>query len=67
MAFHLPVVAFDLRETRVSAADAALYVRPNDVEEYARAVVSLIDDPGQRFKVDDSHAIDAWINATVMF
>ena len=27
----------------------------------------VIDDPGQRFKVDDSHAIDAWINATVMF
>ena len=26
-----------------------------------------INDPGQRFKVDDSHAVDAWINATVMF
>jgi hypothetical protein len=26
-----------------------------------------INDPGQRFKVDDSHAIDAWVNATVMF
>jgi len=26
-----------------------------------------IDDPGHRFKVDDSHAFDAWINATVMF
>ena len=33
MAFGLPVVAFDLAETRVSAADAAVYVRPNDVEE----------------------------------
>ena len=28
MAFELPVVAFDLRETRVSAADAAVYVKP---------------------------------------
>ncbi|MEO7035811.1 MAG: hypothetical protein ABI548_17885 [Polyangiaceae bacterium] len=26
-----------------------------------------INDPGQRFKVDDSHAVDAWLNATVMF
>ena len=28
MAFELPVVAFDLRETRVSAGDAAVYVTP---------------------------------------
>ena len=28
MAFGLPVVAFDLRETRVSAGDAGVYVRP---------------------------------------
>ena len=48
MAFSLPVVAFDLRETRVSAADAARYVRPNDVAEYARAVVELVDDPVSR-------------------
>jgi hypothetical protein len=26
-----------------------------------------INDPGQRFKVDDSHAVDAWLSATVMF
>jgi len=26
-----------------------------------------INDPGQRFKADDSHAIDAWLSATVMF
>jgi glycosyltransferase involved in cell wall biosynthesis len=48
MAFGLPVVAFDLRETRVSAAEAALYVRPNDVDEYAKAVVHLVDDPATR-------------------
>ena len=35
MAFELPVVAFDLRETRVSAGDAAVYVTPNDEHEYA--------------------------------
>src|SRR4029079_17580237 len=29
MAYRLPVVAFDLLETRVSAADAAVYATPN--------------------------------------
>ena len=46
MAFELPVVAFDLRETRVSAGDAAVYVEPNDVREYAKAIVDLMDDDG---------------------
>ncbi len=44
MAFSVPVVAFDLRETRVSAADAALYARPNVVEDFAQKIVTLIDD-----------------------
>jgi len=48
MAYELPVVAFDLRETRVSAGDAAVYVTPNDVHEYARAIVALIDDEPSR-------------------
>jgi glycosyltransferase involved in cell wall biosynthesis len=48
MAFELPVVAFDLRETRVSAGDAAVYATPNDVHEYAAAIVGLMDDePGR--------------------
>jgi glycosyltransferase involved in cell wall biosynthesis len=51
MAFELPVVAFDLRETRVSAGDAAVYVRPNDVREYARAIVDLIDDAEARTRL----------------
>ncbi len=48
MAFELPVVAFDLRETRVSAGDAAVYAEPNDVHDYARALVDLIDDEQRR-------------------
>jgi glycosyltransferase involved in cell wall biosynthesis len=44
MAFELPVVAFDLRETRVSAADAAVYVTPNDVHGFAWAIVNMMDD-----------------------
>jgi glycosyltransferase involved in cell wall biosynthesis len=48
MAFELPVVAFDLRETRVSAQAAAVYVTPNDVREYAKAIVNLMDDEAAR-------------------
>jgi glycosyltransferase involved in cell wall biosynthesis len=48
MAFELPVVAFDLRETRVSAQDAAVYATPNDVHEYAKALVGLLDDEAAR-------------------
>lgn len=48
MAFGLPVVAFDLRETRVSAGDAAVYVAGDDVAEYARAIAALLDDAPRR-------------------
>jgi glycosyltransferase involved in cell wall biosynthesis len=48
MAFELPVVAFDLRETRVSAGDAGVYAAPNDVHEYAAAIVKLMDDEPRR-------------------
>jgi glycosyltransferase involved in cell wall biosynthesis len=48
MAYGLPVVAFDLTETRVSAGGAAVYARPNDVREYAAALDALLDDPERR-------------------
>jgi len=48
MAFSLPVLAFDLRETRVSAADAAVYATPNVVEEMALLLVELTDDEPRR-------------------
>ncbi|MFF0271268.1 glycosyltransferase family 4 protein [Kribbella sp. NPDC004536] len=48
MAFELPVVAFDLVETKVSAADAAVYVEPNDVAKYGEAIVELLDDEVRR-------------------
>jgi glycosyltransferase involved in cell wall biosynthesis len=56
MAFELPVVAFDLRETRVSAADAAVYVKPTgdpeqDVGNYADALVGLADDAEARARM----------------
>ncbi len=48
MSFGVPVVAFDLKETKVSAADAAIYVRPNDTDAYAGALLALLDDPEKR-------------------
>jgi glycosyltransferase involved in cell wall biosynthesis len=48
MAFELPVVAFDLKETRVSAGEAATYIRSGDVAAYARAIVELLDDGDKR-------------------
>jgi glycosyltransferase involved in cell wall biosynthesis len=48
MAFELPVVAFDLKETRVSAGPAAVYAPPNDTDAFARAIIELLDDPEQR-------------------
>jgi len=48
MAFSLPTVAFDLRETRVSAGRAAVYAEPNEVESFAKALVDLVDDEPRR-------------------
>ena len=48
MALGKPVVSFDLKETRISAGEAALYVTPNDEIEFARAIVQLMDDPAKR-------------------
>ncbi|MEP7022234.1 MAG: glycosyltransferase family 4 protein [Actinomycetota bacterium] len=51
MAFELPVVAFDLHETRVSTGDAAVYVMPNVIRDYAKAIVALMDDGPKRARM----------------
>lgn len=48
MAFALPVVAYRLTETVVSAGDCAVYVEPGDTEGFADAVVALVDDEPRR-------------------
>ena len=45
MALGKPIVSFDLKETRISARDAAVYVTPNDEAEFAAAIAGLMDDP----------------------
>ncbi len=48
MAYELPVVAYDLIETAVSAGPAAVYAEPNRIDAYAKAVVDLVDDGERR-------------------
>jgi glycosyltransferase involved in cell wall biosynthesis len=48
MAMGLPVVAFDLTETRFTAQEAALYATPNQVEEFADQIETLLDDEALR-------------------
>lgn len=44
MAAAKPIVSFDLKETRYSAGDAALFVPCNDEPAFARAIAKLADD-----------------------
>lgn len=48
MGLGKPVVAFDLVETRASAAGAALYVTPNNEREFAEKIAWLLDRPEER-------------------
>ena len=48
MFFGLPVAAFDLHETRVSAGDAGAYAEANSDEALAGPIGALLDDPARR-------------------
>lgn len=48
MAMGKPMVAFDLREARVSAGEAAVYATPNDPVEFAEKIVELLGAPEKR-------------------
>jgi glycosyltransferase involved in cell wall biosynthesis len=45
MAAAKPIVSFDLKETRFSARDAAIYVKPNNETKFAEAIAYLMDQP----------------------
>jgi glycosyltransferase involved in cell wall biosynthesis len=51
MAFGLPLVCFDLQETRRIAVDAAVFVAPADTAALARSLVALLDDSQARDKL----------------
>ena len=48
MAYGRPTVLFDLTEGRRSAAEAALYARPNDPQDMAEKIVMLLDSESLR-------------------
>lgn len=51
MAMGKPVVSFDLQEARISAQDAALYAIPNQVEDFADKIETLLDNQELRCKM----------------
>ena len=54
MAMGLPMVSFDLTESRVSAGEAAVFARPNDTDEFAALVSELLDDPVRRKQMGEA-------------
>src|SRR5438309_4504964 len=51
MAYAKPIVSFDLKETRFSAGEAALYVKPNGEAEFAETIADLMEQPDLREKM----------------
>ena len=45
MALSKPIVSFNLRESRYSAGDSAIYVENNNVAAFAEGILRLINDP----------------------
>lgn len=50
-AMGCPIVAFDLRESRLSAGDAAVYATPNEPSSFAERISELLDDPERRVRM----------------
>jgi glycosyltransferase involved in cell wall biosynthesis len=48
MAFRVPVVAFDLEQTRRTVGAAGVYADPNDPLSFAKAIDELLADPARR-------------------
>jgi glycosyltransferase involved in cell wall biosynthesis len=51
MAVGRPIVAFDLRETRRTAGDAAVYAVRDDADAFAEAIDGLLDRPAHRARM----------------
>ena len=48
MTLGKPIVQFELKEGRASAAEASLYAKPNDPQDFAEKIAQLMDDPEAR-------------------
>jgi glycosyltransferase involved in cell wall biosynthesis len=54
MAAGKPIVAYDLKETKISTNNSALLVRPGKVKEFAKAIKKLIDEPQLRLELGNT-------------
>ena len=48
MTLAKPIVQYELKEGRASAADASAYARPNDTADFAEKIAELLDEPERR-------------------
>jgi glycosyltransferase involved in cell wall biosynthesis len=48
MALEKALVCFDLIEARVSAGDAAVYAKANDIQDFALKIIELLEQPEKR-------------------
>ena len=53
MSFAKPIVQYDLKEGRFSAADASLYAKPNDIVDFSEKIESLLDDEATRVRMGE--------------
>lgn len=51
MAFAKPIVQYEMTEGRVSAGGASLYANPNDEEDFAAKILTLLDDAERRVQM----------------
>ena len=54
MAFGLPVVAFDLQQTRAFADGAAVLAKPGDIKAHGEAIDALLSDPKRRQELGET-------------
>ncbi|MDY0045714.1 MAG: glycosyltransferase family 4 protein [Syntrophales bacterium] len=65
MTFGKPIVMYETTEGRVSAGESAYYVKNNNEQEFADAIVELLADPARRNKMSEK-AIER-INGTLQW
>jgi len=51
MSLEKPVVSFNLKETRVTCGEAAIYAKPNDTVEFAEKIIQLAENPELRNEI----------------
>jgi glycosyltransferase involved in cell wall biosynthesis len=53
MTFGKPIVQFHTTEGKATAEDAAVYIMDNNETDFAKTIISLLEDPGKRKKMGD--------------